>query len=947
MNEFEIDYKMGNSPKNTLEVIFCPWFNSCSLNSNEKIKQAQFQLGVWEIGGELKKTVPKKYSPFHPDLDLNEAAFACAIYHPKYGDGSRDERGRLQVTYSKRTRPGRRSDGRRSISQDWLDSHGPFRGGSFILPDGRKTSSAKEFIVEGGVPNMEKRGLLTRNDFFANAESSTMKQYGFIRPIKSEKGYVTLKDGIRYTFGSQFGRGDYEVHIISDTVGALVQVDKKGNKKLTHTFHLVKPDNPNLKPVTDGKGKVIYLAANKREVDYQMKEYGNDDDSLFVTKLADESDEEFRERSLAFDFSSFLNIKDEFVKQTKVSLETLSPREKAAIISWYQRIGEDKNAESKKEKIYNFAKTYKQDGLRIFLAVESDYKVGDVLLDLQTFFSPAQMESIVKVLSEIIKKTEKESESLAEKMGIGDDNGRGQQIVFDGAMKRVRDVLLSLSENIDDGEFEDSSSLVDDVRKQLESETDAEKVALGLFTKIAGVLSEKEDGNTDLRRYIDEQNVVVDTAAKSGEAGLYLRALAARGELKPVPEIHWRVDRTLEDYKRRFGFDVQEFLKVISEKSRKKLLLEFGPGSGASKSERAGAGLVEMYMDVAMADALYYPLGKFIENIIDWEKLEKDIKQSLSQEDRSLLADALYKVAVIADGETQKDKFSYAKDRVEAITQNPSVIYEVLKTISKNFGQTSSIPDTISSRDEQGNVLYPYKINLEAKDKKKTLKVSDKKKSEARSIPFVTAKAALSDNIEKYFKEDAVRGDVYNYIPAYPTGLMTGDFSDVKALKDNQIDVAIGVRSTVYKRDDDYVEFMFTMADKLADKGVLIDDSIRDNDGFYYRLGELVSVAETLREQRREGVVDYDVNVSVILGPGFPGEDYRQDEVPLAVVMAKNTSVDATIRTLLKDPAYRFVSLQEYVQDRKNLRTLDAGGQSLKTFEDVVGMLGLSSLEDR
>jgi hypothetical protein len=106
-------------------------------------------------------------------------------------------------------------------------------------------------------------------------------------------------------------------------------------------------------------------------------------------------------------------------------------------------------------------------------------------------------------------------------------------------------------------------------------------------------------------------------------------------------------------------------------------------------------------------------------------------------------------------------------------------------------------------------------------------------------------------------------------------------------------------------------------------------------------------VAETLREQRREGVVDYDVNVSVILGPGFPGEDYRQDEVPLAVVMAKNTSVDATIRTLLKDPAYRFVSLQEYVQDRKNLRTLDAGGQSLKTFEDVVGMLGLSSLEDR
>lgn len=73
MNEFEIDYKMGNSPKNTLEVIFCPWFNSCSLNSNEKIKQAQSLIEkyktAWNV---LASQLPESH------------AMASSLLQPKY-----------------------------------------------------------------------------------------------------------------------------------------------------------------------------------------------------------------------------------------------------------------------------------------------------------------------------------------------------------------------------------------------------------------------------------------------------------------------------------------------------------------------------------------------------------------------------------------------------------------------------------------------------------------------------------------------------------------------------------------------------------------------------------------------------------------------------------------------------------------------------------------------
>lgn len=79
MNEFEIDYKMGNSPKNTLEVIFCPWFNSCSLNSNEKITQAQSLIEkyatAWDVlASQLPKSHDSSFSLLQPKYRIIDEA---------------------------------------------------------------------------------------------------------------------------------------------------------------------------------------------------------------------------------------------------------------------------------------------------------------------------------------------------------------------------------------------------------------------------------------------------------------------------------------------------------------------------------------------------------------------------------------------------------------------------------------------------------------------------------------------------------------------------------------------------------------------------------------------------------------------------------------------------------------------------------------------------------
>ncbi|MFA6215534.1 MAG: hypothetical protein WC768_03125 [Patescibacteria group bacterium] len=181
-------------------------------------------------------------------------------------------------------------------------------------------------------------------------------------------------------------------------------------------------------------------------------------------------------------------------------------------------------------------------------------------------------------------------------------------------------------------------------------------------------------------------------------------------------------------------------------------------------------------------------------------------------------------------------------------------------------------------------------------------------------------------------RDDFETVDVNELIDTFPAGTMIGDFGQVKKIKPDQIDVALGVRSTVYLRNEEYVNFLTDISQALKTDGIYIDDNIRDNDGWYYRIGELNNFAELMAEKRQRGEINYQVDISVILGPGFPGEDYRQDLVPLSLLITKNGTYDNIAAGHL-GPGCKIVKLDKLVSDPDYLSSLDKTGHTLAMAE--------------
>jgi hypothetical protein len=139
--------------------------------------------------------------------------------------------------------------------------------------------------------------------------------------------------------------------------------------------------------------------------------------------------------------------------------------------------------------------------------------------------------------------------------------------------------------------------------------------------------------------------------------------------------------------------------------------------------------------------------------------------------------------------------------------------------------------------------------------------------------------------------------------------------------------VELAMRSTVYKRGEDYVLFLTTLLSRMAEKGVIVDDSIRDNDGWYYRIAEVWEA-----KKRMQGV---NPEVLVVLGPGFEGEDVRQDLVPLAMVVTKNGTSKELAEKYLQQ-GYQLATLEDLASNLEYLKTLDKTGWTAQRCQEAV-----------
>ncbi len=535
------------------------------------------------------------------------------------------------------------------------------------------------------------------------------------------------------------------------------------------------------------------------------------------------------------------------------------------------------------ERLRGILKTYPEQAiLNSFLACADDVEFGNTILDLA---EDADMQVVFTQYNEFIKNAEQMASKIAE---LSDE--LDQQQLYKAFLYRGKHLLEEAKNALAAKSGREKQTVIAELISGLAHENELQSAMRASAVSLSTALQEKD---VDLRRYekLQKQTVTSFDAFHLGTA--LLQGFHARGLLAPVPEIHWRVDRTAEEYNRRFGFDVKQFLAHFARDGKQQLLLEFGPGNGTYKKDRGQS--VAGYIDLALCDKLYYPLNKLIGNILDFEKL-----QPINDEEKGLICDFLYRILVIKEGQTAFDHFEYDQDVLEALKQNPQQLIHHLIRKAPLLKTVDCVPQTISTRDSTGNVIYPYKL------------------AKPQTENFARICEALATNLQTYFVAPGETINIYDHIPAYPAGTIVSDFKDVKNLKDKQLDVALGVRSTVYLRGQDYIEFMGNVANKLNTNGIYVDDNVRDNDGWYYRIAELLEVQKNT-----------DNDIYIITGKGFEGEDFNQNEaVPLAVVLTKDEEKLQYLKEHL-EPGHELKKLDEVANDNNYLSQLDATGNVL------------------
>lgn len=395
--------------------------------SVEKIKRSEFLLGLWEVQGPSRDS----YSDFHSELPEDEASIACFVYHPKFGDGKRDEQGNLLVKAG--------GDKYKKITADWLAKESRNYQKTRNKTDGRGQlfRSPHSYLDSGHMPHLVKDGLLLAGDFRSTSVSAEKTSVYPPKPLVNPKGYVMLNDGIRYTLGGEFGgqkneagKPRYWVHRISEQLGGVVEVSDSGSKKLQYVFDLVKPGDPNLKMTESSTSS--YLSVNKEHIDLRKNNQVGG-----VNMVEDEKGDLVFELSggRSMDIDSYTQAKKELALETGVSLDKLSPYSQSVFLDFYNSA-----TPSQKEEIYDFVKIYKEKGVRVFTLLSIEPQSVDLVLSMAAANEIPQVALVFEKLNRFLELAENASK-YAKDFYEEDKQFSDDQLVGEEMLRRASRVL--------------------------------------------------------------------------------------------------------------------------------------------------------------------------------------------------------------------------------------------------------------------------------------------------------------------------------------------------------------------------------------------------------------------------------------------------------------------------------------------------------------------------
>lgn len=306
----EEDYLAGE--RESKPLFYSPKSQENAFDINN-IKQADFYLGMWELSG--KTYSGKAYPSVENGADFSEVSVACLVYHPRYGNGYRDETGKLLV-YDPERKEHRPVSGERLL-----------RGSLGLKYDFHNRPAE---YVKSDLPDLNQRGLLTSDDF--EIKPGLRGEFSYFTKREIDKNGSVMIGGIQYFIGKGKQFDNATVHQISDKT-ALVYKDGK----VTHLFALQNPDNPNLKIQSQG-AKGSYSRATKGIVD--LTPFNRE---TYFKKKEDESDEQFKERAAPVeDFELWAKLNDFFGENVSSNLldsMELDPNKIRAVLASSEKLG--------------------------------------------------------------------------------------------------------------------------------------------------------------------------------------------------------------------------------------------------------------------------------------------------------------------------------------------------------------------------------------------------------------------------------------------------------------------------------------------------------------------------------------------------------------------------------------------------------------------------------
>ncbi len=195
----------------------------------ESIKKSKFYLSP----NDFIKSGTDIYSNMMEPIPMDDVTLALLIYHPDYGDGYRNEQGKLMVYYPSRNKYVPISS---SFFTDEMKRYTYSRHGSTM-------HSPRTFLKERASA-IQEAGLLQASDFRRQMLHNKASDEYFNRKL-NKNGTVMLK-GVFYYVGRHFADKQARVLEIDESRAAVCVPDKSGKLQAVQVFDLYERDDPRL-----------------------------------------------------------------------------------------------------------------------------------------------------------------------------------------------------------------------------------------------------------------------------------------------------------------------------------------------------------------------------------------------------------------------------------------------------------------------------------------------------------------------------------------------------------------------------------------------------------------------------------------------------------------------------------------------------------------------------